>query len=66
MNHYWNKEEDNQFRMQLLKDIPYFHQLYAKYHDPKWLELAKTVGAHTADLKMREYKQEIIGTKQAV
>jgi hypothetical protein len=47
------KEEDHDFLMQLLKDIPYFHQLYVKYHDPKWLELAKLVGANAADLQMK-------------
>lgn len=50
---------DKQFYMQLLKDIPYFHKLYAKYHDEKWLALAKELGAHAADLKMRDYKQRI-------
>lgn len=34
----------NDFRVELLKDISFFHQLYAKYHDPEWLEIAKNVG----------------------
>jgi len=49
------KLSDNNFRMQLLKDIPYFHKLYAKYRDPEWLNLAKTIGAHAADLRLRKY-----------
>ena len=38
------KKYDDDFKASLLKDIPYFHMLYAKYHDQKWLELAQTVG----------------------
>lgn len=56
MNPYWDKEEDAAFRVELLGDTAYFHKLYAKYHDPMWLELAKQIGTHAADLKMREYK----------
>lgn len=38
------REYDKQFRAVLLKDIPYFHHLFAKYHDPISLEIAKTLG----------------------
>lgn len=38
------RKADKEFAAQLLKDIPYFHQLYAKYHDQKWLEIAKNCG----------------------
>lgn len=45
--------EDTEFRMILLKDIPYFHELYAKYHDEEWLRIAKNLGIAAADLKRR-------------
>ena len=46
---------DNEFRAQLLKDIPYFHQLYAKYNDPKWLEIVKNLDTVLKNLKKRTY-----------
>ena len=51
----YRQQHDTEFRTVLLKDIPYFHKLYAKYHDPEWLEIAKRLGAHAADLKLRKY-----------
>lgn len=36
--------EPEDFRAQLLKDIPYFHRLSIKYNDPKWLEIAQNLG----------------------
>lgn len=42
---------DKDFRMQLLRDIPYFHQLYKKYKDPEWLEIAKNLGIAANNLK---------------
>ena len=53
MNPY--KEDDDAFRGVLLRDIPYFHALYAKYHDPKALETAKNLGIYLAKLKKRVY-----------
>lgn len=38
------REYDLFFREQLLKDVPYFHELFAKYGDIKWLDIAKDVG----------------------
>lgn len=37
-------EDDKIFGKQVAKDIAYFHHLYAKDHDPEWLEIAKTLG----------------------
>jgi hypothetical protein len=44
MNQALTIEEHRDFRAVLLKDIPYFHQLYAKYQDPKWLQHARETG----------------------
>ena len=40
----------DEFKAQLLKDIPYFHKLYAKYHDPKALETARNLGIYLKKL----------------
>jgi len=45
--------DDVLFRAQLLKDIPYFHELYAKYHDEEWLNIAKNLGIAAANLKRK-------------
>jgi hypothetical protein len=47
------KQYDTEFRMKLLKDIPYFHHLYTKYNDPEWLSIAKNLGIAAADLKRK-------------
>jgi len=39
-------ELEDDFRAQILKDIPYFHKLYAKYHDPNALETARNLGIY--------------------
>ncbi len=44
-------EYDEQFRMQLLKDIPYFHALYAKYNDPQYLEIVRNLAKKLTSLK---------------
>ena len=49
------KEYDNQFRAVLLRDIPYFHALYKKYHDPKALGTAQNLGKYLTTLKKRKY-----------
>lgn len=46
-------EEDKAFYAQLLKDIPYFHRLYAKYHDADYLGISKTLGQVSATLKRK-------------
>lgn len=38
------REYDKQFRAVLLRDIPWFHKLFAKYKDPKWLGISQTLG----------------------
>ncbi len=55
MNSPMTQSEDNEFRMVMLKDIPYFHQLYAKYHDPQYLEIIKNLTEYEKTLKSREY-----------
>lgn len=47
-------QDDKHFRGILLRDIPYFHTLYAKYHDPKWLEIAKNLGVYLTKLNKRK------------
>ncbi len=37
-------EEDRDFMAVLVKDIAYFHSLFAKDKDRRWLEIAKTLG----------------------
>lgn len=44
MNHAITKEENEAMRQQFIKDIPFYHHLYAKYKDPKWLEGARQLG----------------------
>lgn len=34
-------EEDAAFKAQLLKDLPYFHRLYALYGDEQFLQIAQ-------------------------
>lgn len=47
------KQYDRQFYATLLKDIPYFHRLYAKYHDPLALETAKNLGVAATKIKQK-------------
>lgn len=54
MNPY-SKKEDDIFRGVLLRDIPYFHKLFAKYKDPLALETAKNLGQYLTKLKKRTY-----------
>jgi hypothetical protein len=37
-------EENKRFSEMVMRDIPYFHKLYVKYQDPKWLEIAQNLG----------------------
>lgn len=48
--------EDERFKAQLLRDIPYFHQLYAKYKDEKYLETAKNLGIAAMGIKRRLHR----------
>jgi len=47
------RQYDQEFRAILLKDIPYFHELYAKYHDQKALETAQDLGIYLKKLSKR-------------
>lgn len=38
------------FHAQLMRDIPYFHKLYAKYHNPVSLEIARDLGTHAKNI----------------
>lgn len=44
-------EENKTFYVQLLKDIPYFHKLYAKYHNPDTLETIKNLETYSKKIK---------------
>lgn len=46
-------EEDKEFRDTLLTDIGYFHELYAKDNDRRWLEIAVNIGTAAANLKRK-------------
>lgn len=49
----YQKTEDKRFYMQLLKDIPYFHELYAKYKKPESLKIAQDLGIAAANIKKK-------------
>lgn len=49
------RKEDLAFRDVILADVTFMHQLFAKYHDTKWLEIAKDLGAYQTKLKNRTY-----------
>lgn len=51
MSYHITKEEDQKFMATLLKDIPYFHKLYAKYKDPISLEIVKDLDIASVNLK---------------
>lgn len=46
-------QDDKDFRLVLLKDIPYFHYLYSKEKDQRWLDIAQTLGVAASNLKKR-------------
>lgn len=46
------KEWDAGFKSALLKDIPYFHMLYAKYGNPQFLRLARDAGDYAAKINL--------------
>lgn len=45
------RKYDEDFHAVLMKDIPYFHELYAKYHDEEWLAIAKNLGIAADNIK---------------
>lgn len=49
------KVADNEFRKVILRDIPYFHRLHAKYGNPQFLEIVRNLEETYANLKNRTY-----------
>lgn len=48
--------EDERFKAQLLQDIPYFHRLFAKYRDQKYLDTAKNLGIAAMGIKRKLHR----------
>lgn len=56
----YDKQEDDTFFKDTLRDIAFFHQLYAKYKEPRWLDMARelnTVCARTRE-RLTSYMYE--------
>lgn len=56
MNYKLTKAEDDTFRMTLLRDIPYFHRLWAKYHSGEELGIIQNLEDYSVTLKTKTYE----------
>ena len=56
------RQEDMVFRAKLLRDIPYFHKIYAKYKTPISLEIATNLGKMVEGLNRRIQAQNLVST----
>lgn len=44
---------EESFKAQILKDIPYYHKLYAKHSDPIYLEIIKNLDRYLSELSTK-------------